>query len=149
MEDLVMGPGIISNFLLFPWASLFISRLLFSCTFYSRCWAIQTVWMIYILIQSKEVFPGGSDVKESTCSAGDPVWPSSQDDPLKNGMGTHSSILTWREQPGRLQSTGVAESDTTEWLIHTHTHTHSLRNFLLCSAEWVGKHFSNSVLPVS
>ena len=29
MEDLVMGPGIISDFLLFPWAALFLSRLFF------------------------------------------------------------------------------------------------------------------------
>ena len=35
-------------------------------------------------------------------------------------MATHSSILTWRipwiEESGGLQSTGVAESDTTEQL---------------------------------
>ena len=33
-----------------------------------------------------------------------------QEDPLKKGMATHSSILVWRipgtEEPGRLQSTG-------------------------------------------
>ena len=33
-----------------------------------------------------------------------------QEDPLEEGMATHSSILTWRipwiEGPGRLQSTG-------------------------------------------
>ena len=40
-----------------------------------------------------------------------------QDDPLKKGMATHSSILTWEipcsEEPGGLQSMGLQESDTT------------------------------------
>jgi len=37
---------------------------------------------------------------------------------LEEGMATHSSILTWRisrtEEPGRLQSIGCKELDTTE-----------------------------------
>ena len=37
-------------------------------------------------------------------------------------MATHSSILAWRipwtEEPGRLQSRGHKELDTTEWLTH-------------------------------
>ena len=40
------------------------------------------------------------------------------EDPLEEGMATHSSILAWRipwtEEPGRLQSITVTESDTTE-----------------------------------
>ena len=43
--------------------------------------------------------------------------------PLEKEMATHSSILAWRipwtEQPSRLFH-GVSESDTTEWLTHTH-----------------------------
>ena len=46
-------------------------------------------------------------------------------------MTTHSSILAWRiprtEEPGRLQSIGRKQSDTTSDLrarTHTHTHTH-------------------------
>ena len=43
-----------------------------------------------------------------------------QEDPLRQGMETHSSILVWRipwmEEPGRLQSTGRKESDTNERL---------------------------------
>ena len=39
-----------------------------------------------------------------------------QADPLEKEMATHSSILAWRipwmEEPGGLQSTGVAESQT-------------------------------------
>ena len=38
------------------------------------------------------------------------VWSLSQEDPLEEGMATHSSILAWRipwtEGPGRLQSMG-------------------------------------------
>ena len=39
-------------------------------------------------------------------------------DPMDKEMETHSSILAWKipwtEQPGRLQSMGLQESDTTE-----------------------------------
>ena len=41
-----------------------------------------------------------------------------QEDPLEKGMATHSSILVWKipwmEEPGRLQSMGSLEPDTTE-----------------------------------
>ena len=40
------------------------------------------------------------------------------DDPLERGMAIHSSVLAcripWTEEPGRLQSMGLIESDTTE-----------------------------------
>ena len=46
------------------------------------------------------------------------------EDPLEEGMATHSSILTWRipwtEEPGALQFMGCKELDTTEQL-STHT----------------------------
>ena len=46
-----------------------------------------------------------------------------QEDPLEKDMATHSSIFAWKipwmEEPGGLQSMGVAESDTTEQL-HFH-----------------------------
>ena len=50
------------------------------------------------------------------------------EDLLAKGMATHWSMLAWeiprREMPGRLYSSwGFKESDTTEWLTHTHTHT--------------------------
>ena len=56
-------------------------------------------------------FPSGSATKEPACNAGGTgasnsflVW----EDPLEEGMATHSSILAWEiprtEQPGRLQS---------------------------------------------
>ena len=41
-------------------------------------------------------FPGGSDGKESTGSAGDLGLILGWEDPLEKGMATHSSILAWR-----------------------------------------------------
>ena len=56
-------------------------------------------------------FSGGSDGKESTCSAGDPASVPGQEDPLEKGMATYSSILAWRiprtEEPGGLESMGL------------------------------------------
>ena len=60
-------------------------------------------------------------VKNQPANAGDirdagsiPGW----EDPLEKGLATHSSSLAWRipwtEEPGRLQSWGCKESDTTE-----------------------------------
>ena len=46
------------------------------------------------------------------------------EDPLEEGMATHSSILAWRipwtEEPGGLQSTGCKEPDTTEVTEYAH-----------------------------
>ena len=62
------------------------------------------------------VLPGGSDSKELACMAGN----LGQEDRLKKGMATYSSILAWRiprtEEPGGLQSMGL-QIDTTEQLI--------------------------------
>ena len=48
------------------------------------------------------------------------VRPLGQEDPLEEGMATHSSILAWEipwtEEPGALQSMGSQKSDTTEQL---------------------------------
>ena len=56
--------------------------------------------------------------KESTCNAGDlGLIPGLERSPGE-GMATHSSILAWGipwiEEPGRLQSMGRKELDTTE-----------------------------------
>ena len=55
-------------------------------------------------------FPGGSDGKESTGSAGDLGLILGWEDPLEKGMATHSSILAWRipwtEDAGGRQSMG-------------------------------------------
>ena len=50
-------------------------------------------------------------------------------DPLQKEMATNSRILAWRipwtGDPGRLQSWGYKELDTTNIHTHTHTHTHT------------------------
>ena len=47
----------------------------------------------------------------------------SREDPLEKEMTTHPGILAWRipwtEEPGRLQTMGSRDSDTTEQLVHT------------------------------
>ena len=59
-------------------------------------------------------FPGGSEVKNlPTMQETQETWVRSlgQEDPLEEGMATHSSILAWRipcaEEPGGLQSMGL------------------------------------------
>ena len=63
-------------------------------------------------------FPGGSDGEVYACNAGDPRSLLGQEDPLEKEMATHSSTLAWKipwmEEPGGLQSMGVAKSRT--WL---------------------------------
>ena len=53
------------------------------------------------------------------------VWSLGQEDPLEEGMATHSSILAWRiswtEEPGGLQSMGLqSQTQLSDWA-HTHT----------------------------
>ena len=62
-------------------------------------------------------FPCSSVDKESACNAGDPGSIPELARSPGEWNATHSSILTWRipwtEEPGRLQSMGLQESDTT------------------------------------
>ena len=61
-------------------------------------------------------FPGGSDGKKFTNNEGDLALSLYWEDPLKEGMTTHSSILAWRipMDRGAWQATvnGVAKSQT-------------------------------------
>ena len=61
-------------------------------------------------------FPGSSNGSESAYNAGDPGLIPGWEDPLEEGMATHSSNLVWRipwtEEPERLQSTGLQTSQT-------------------------------------
>ena len=75
-----------------------------------------------MLVCIKLGFPGGASGKEATgqfwtrktCRF--EVWV--REDPLEEGVATHSNILAWRipwtEEPGGLQSVGHKDSDTTE-----------------------------------
>ena len=59
------------------------------------------------------------------------VW----EDPLEEGMATHSSICAWRipwtEEPDGLQSIGSQESDTTEATEHHTKHKKVYNIFLM------------------
>ena len=65
------------------------------------------------------VFSGGSTVKNPPAKQ---IWSLGQEDPLEEGMATHSSILVWRipctEEPGGLH--GVAKSEAQLKLLSTH-----------------------------
>ena len=78
-------------------------------------------------------FPGGSDSKASACNAGDPGSIPGSGRSLEKEMATHSGTLAWRipwtEDPGRLQSTGLQRSGTTEHF-HFHFHFHFLSKSL-------------------
>ena len=75
-------------------------------------------------------FPGGSDGKESACSAGDQVWSLGQEVPVEKEMAPHSSILTWEvpcaEEPGELRSMGSQKSETTEQLTPSLSDIHAV-----------------------
>ena len=76
------------------------------------------IWIIFFpfMFQISNIlgFPGGASGKEPTCQCRR-CWemqvPSlGWEDPLEEGMATHSTILAWKipwtEKPGRLQSVG-------------------------------------------
>ena len=75
-------------------------------------------------------------VKKTAGNAGDLGSIPSQEDPLKKGMTTHSSVLAWRipwtEEPGGVQSTrsrrvGHDEATNTFCLVTMHLkHRHSV-----------------------
>ena len=58
------------------------------------------------------------------------------EDSLEKEIATHSSILAWEipwtEEPGRLQTVGPQELDTTKQLSHHYRHTH----FCWVQAKW-------------
>ena len=62
---------------------------------------IQRAWAAQVVLVVKNPPAGAGDVKRS---------PGGVEDPLEEGMATHSSILAWRspwtEEPGGLQSRG-------------------------------------------
>ena len=93
----------------------------------------------YRVAQCQVGFPGGSEGKESVCSAGDHVQSLCWEDPLEEGRATHPSILAWRipwtEEPGGLQFMRLQRvgHDLT-----SHTHTHIAR-CLKCCSRYISK----------
>ena len=72
------------------------------------------------------------------------VWSLGQEDPLEEGMETHSSILAWTgipmtEEPGRLQSIG-GQRVWHDWsdLAHTQAHMHMYISCRVCETYWKG-----------
>ena len=65
-----------------------------------------------------------------------------QEDPLQEGMATHSSILAWRirwlEDSGGLQSTESQRAGH-DWRDLAHTHWEMGSIFPSCESEWVGE----------
>ena len=63
-------------------------------------------------------FPGGSDGKEFACNVGNSVSSLGREDPLEEGMATHSSILAREPHEQRTlvgySPWGPKESDRTE-----------------------------------
>ena len=59
------------------------------------------------------------------------VWSLGQEDPLKKGMVTHSSIFAWRipwtEEPGKLQSMGL-QRVRQDWAANTHITNYAIIN---------------------
>ena len=90
------------------------------CGFSRFAFYIQANSVFEVIINIQDLLtirnPWGSDGKESSCNAEDPVWSLGQEDPLEKEIATHSSILAWEipweEEPGRLQSIGSQKSWT-------------------------------------
>ena len=69
------------------------------------------------IIKKNLSFPGDSVVKNPPAKQETWVQSLGQENPLEKKMATHSSIppweIPWTEEPGRLQSLGLQESDMT------------------------------------
>ena len=69
------------------------------------------------MAHSETGFPGGSEVKNPPAMQEMWVQSLSQEEPLEEGMSTHSSILAgkipWTEEPGRPQS--IVHRVTNSW----------------------------------
>ena len=88
-------------------------------------WSEQWFWEMnsnsYTLLSASLVAPL---VKNLSTMQETWVWFLGREDPLEKEIATHSSILPltipWTEEPGRLQSMGSQELDTTSRLNHLH-----------------------------
>ena len=71
------------------------------------------------------------------------------EDPLEEGMTTHSSILAWRtpwtEDPGGLQSVGSQGSDTTEHL--STEHMSLIKKISACALDQLQSSETNTSCP--
>ena len=91
-------------------------------------------------------FPGGSAVKNLPAVQEAQelhVQSLGREDPLGEGMATHSSVLAWRtprtEEPGRLQSIGLHRVRHEKWLSTAHV---LVTVFLMTNNNWLGMLFA-------
>ena len=142
----------ISSLLMFPvallviWGYSSVSKIIYwvgqkgHSVFFTRCYEKldkifgQPNSYVFSSPTHKRDYPSDSEVKTP------PVLQMTQEiriqslgweDPLKEEMATHSSVLAgkipWTEKPSGLWSMGLKESDTTEVTEHTHTHIHNTK----------------------
>ena len=90
-------------------------------------------------------------VKNLPANAGDGSdWGSnlSCEDPLEEGIATHSNILAWRipwtENPGRLQSMG-SQRVGHKWATNTYIHKHTHRSSSISGFPFVSYLFSQAI----
>ena len=114
-------------------------------------WKIPSTWWHHCIWRILCVgFPCSSEYKESSFNAGDLGLSPGQEDSLKKGMATHSSILGWRiswaEEPGGLQFMGFRRVRH-DWMTNTSNTVYklakglSLRSYyqiLSASERWQG-----------
>ena len=101
-------------------------------------------------VMLKQGFPGGSAVKERLAMQEMWVRFPGWEDPLEEGMATHSKILAWRipwtEEPGRLQSMG-SQRVRQDWMqLSTHTGIHGKH---LVKRPGSGRQKLSAGIPVS
>ena len=92
-----------------------------------RCYLYRNVSkLIQVFDVTSQVAPVDQQETQETW-----VWSLGLEDPLEEGMATHSNILIWRipwtEEPGGLQSMESQRVGHDWWTtcVHTHTHTHT------------------------
>ena len=93
-----------------------------------------------ILGNRSEVFPCCSVEKNLPAMQEMFVWSPGQEDPLEEGMSTHSSILArkipWTEEPCGPQSLGLQKSDMIWQLNHHYHHWSSSQKDFLIDVGW-------------
>ena len=81
----------------------------FKCTVMKVSYLKDQIYSFSLCERKVRGFPCGSEVKNLPEMQGSQVQSLDREDPLKKGMATHSSILSWRipwtEEPGGLSST--------------------------------------------
>ena len=72
------------------------------------------LFSIFLISNQKKHIPSASEGKEPACNAGDPGSIPGLEDPLEEGMATHSSILAWRI-PWTEEPDGLVQGITKSW----------------------------------